>query len=76
MPRGRPSSAVKSIVIRVALHLRPDEDADLIEFFAPIPHRLRASAMKKALRSGRLTNPIADLPSDDDVEEALDRLLG
>jgi hypothetical protein len=32
--------------------------------------------MKQALRSGRLTNPIADLPSDDDVEEALDRLLG
>ena len=76
MPRGRPPSRVKSIVVRVALTLRPGEDDDLIEFFAPIPIRLRSSAVKQALRSGRLISPITDLPSDEDIVAALDGLLG
>lgn len=75
MARGRPLSAMKPVVVRVALHLRPGEDDDLIAFFAPVPVRLRASAVKQALRSGHLTLPLADLPSDEDVEEVLDQLL-
>jgi hypothetical protein len=76
MARGRPPSCVKPVVVRVALYLRPGEDDDLIAFFTPVPVRLRASAVKQALRSGRLNLSIADLPSDEDVEDALDRLLG
>jgi hypothetical protein len=76
MPRGRPPSRVKPIVVRVALYLRPGEDDDLIEFFAPIPIRLRSSALKHGLRAGCLTSPIADLPSDEDIVAALDGLLG
>jgi hypothetical protein len=76
MPRGRPPSRVKPIVIRVALYLRPDADDDLIEFFAPIPIGLRSSAVKQALRSGQLTSSITNLPSDDEIEAALDGLLG
>ena len=75
MSRGRPPSAVKPIVVRVALYLRPGEDDDLIEFFAPIPIRLRASAVKQALRSGQLPATLNEVPSDDEVEDALDNLL-
>ncbi len=76
MPRGRPPACVKPVRVRVALSLRPGEDDDLLEFFAAIPIRLRASAVKQALRSGQLTSPSGDLPSDDEVADALDRLLG
>jgi hypothetical protein len=76
MARGRPPASVQPIVVRVALYLRPGEDDDLIAFFTPVPVKLRASAVKQALRSGRLTLPLAGLPSDEDVEDALDRLLG
>jgi len=75
MSRGRPPSAVKPIVVRVALYLRPGEDDDLIEFFAPIPIRLRASAVKQALRSGQLPTALNEVPTDDEVEDALDNLL-
>ena len=61
--------------MRVALYLRPGEDDDLIAFFAPLPIGLRSSAVKQALRSGRLTSPSLDLPSDDEIEAALDNLL-
>ena len=76
MARGRPLSTVKPVVVRVALYLRPGEDDDLIAFFTPVPVGLRASAVKQALRLGRLNLSITDLPSDEDVEDALDRLLG
>jgi hypothetical protein len=56
--------------------LRPGEDDDLIQFFEPVPVRLRAAAVKQALRSGKLQVNLAELPSDDDIENALDNLLG
>ena len=74
--RGRPPARVRPTVVRVALYLRPGEDDDLIAFFAPLPIGLRSSAIKQALRSGRLTSSNADLPSDDEIEAALDNLLG
>ncbi len=75
MTRGRPPSRVKPIVVRVALYLRPGEDDDLIKFFAPLPLRLRSSALKQALRSGQLPTTLDEVPSDDEVEDALDNLI-
>jgi hypothetical protein len=73
---GRPPLSEKTVVVRVALFLRPGEDDDLIEFFAPVPVRQRASAVKQALRSGKLQVNLDNLPSDDDIEAQLDSLLG
>ncbi len=73
---GRPRSLVQPVIVRVALYLRPGEDDDLIRFFEPVPVRLRAGAVKQALRSGKLQINLTDLPSDDDIEDALDSLLG
>ena len=75
MARGRPPSRMKPVIVRVALYLRPGEDDDLIQFFAPIPVRLRTSALKQALRSGQLPTTLDDVPSDDDVTDALDHLI-
>ncbi len=74
--RGRKPLAQKTIVVRLALFLRPSEDDDLIEFFNSVPVRLRSGAVKQALRSGKLQVTLADLPSDDDIEAQLDALLG
>jgi hypothetical protein len=75
MARGRPPSSVKPIVVRVALYLRPGDDDDLIQFFSPLPLRLRSSALKQALRSGQLPTTLDEVPSDDEVEDALDNLI-
>lgn len=75
MTRGRPPSTVKPIVVRVALYLRPGEDDDLIAFFTPLPLRLRSSALKQALRSGQLPTTLNEVPSDAEVEDALDNLI-
>jgi hypothetical protein len=75
MARGRPPSSVKPVVVRVALYLRPGEDDDLIAFFTPLPLRLRSSALKQALRSGQLPTTLDEVPSDDDVADALDSLI-
>ena len=63
-------------IVQVKLSLRPGEDDDLIEFFDQVPTRLRVAAVKQALRSGGMSLKIEDLPSDDEVETALDGLLG
>ncbi len=76
MPAGRPPTRIRPFVVRVALYLRPGEDDDLIAFFTPLPVALRASAVKQGLRSGRLTSLSGELPSDADIEAALDQLLG
>lgn len=76
MSPGRPPLPQRPVVVRVALRLRPGEDDDLIQFFEPVPVRLRAAAVKQALRSGKLQVNLAELPSDDDIENALDNLLG
>jgi hypothetical protein len=63
-------------IVQVKLSLRPGEDDDLIEFFDQVPVRLRVAAVKQALRSGGMSLKLEDLPSDDEVENALDGLLG
>jgi hypothetical protein len=74
--RGRPPLTQKPIVVRVALYLYPEQDDDLIQFFDPIPVHLRSGAVKQALRSGKLQVTLEDLPSDEDIESALDNLIG
>ncbi len=73
--RGRKPLTHKTIVIRLALFLRPAEDDDLIEFFNSVPAGLRSSAVKQALRSGQLRVTLSELPSDEDIETKLDALL-
>jgi len=51
--------------MRIRLRLYPGEDDDLIVFFDSIPHRLRATMVKQALRSGTLT-PNEEFREDDD----------
>lgn len=53
------------MIVRVKLRLYPGEDDDLIVFFDSIPHRLRATMVKQALRSGTLT-PNEEFAEDDD----------
>ena len=63
-------------IVQVKLSLRPGEDDVLIEFFNQVPARLRVAAVKQALRSGGMSLKLEELPSDDEVENALDGLLG
>ncbi len=73
---ARPRSEIPALIVPVKLSLRPGEDDDLIAFFERVPARLRAAAVKQALRSGGMSMKMDDLPSDDEVEAALDGLLG
>jgi hypothetical protein len=73
---SRPKSEIRPVIVRVELRLRPGEDEDLIAFFAPVPVNLRSSAVKQALRSGKLQVTLSDLPSDDEIEARLDALMG
>lgn len=66
----------RPIIVQVKMSLRPSEDDDLIEFFNQVPARLRVAAVKQALRSGGMSLKLEDLPSDAEVETALDGLLG
>ena len=66
----------RPIVVPLKLTLRIGEDDDLINFFSLVPDRLRAASIKQALRSGGMSVPLDNLPSDDEVEAALDGLLG
>jgi hypothetical protein len=65
-----------TLIVQVKMSLRPGEDDDLIEFFDQVPARLRVAAVKQALRSGGMSLKLDDLPSDAEVETALDGLLG
>lgn len=73
---ARPRLAQRAVRIQVNMNLRPGEDDDLIAFFERIPLRLRVAAVKQALRSGGMSLQLDDLPSDYEVELALDGLLG
>ena len=66
----------RPIIVQVKLSLRPGEDDDLITFFSQVPERLRVAAVKQALRSGGMSVQLDNLPSDDEIETALDGLLG
>ena len=73
---GRPRLPIRPVVLKPYLSLHPGEDDDLIAFFAQYPQRLHGAVIKQALRSGQLQITLSELPSDDDVESALDQLLG
>jgi hypothetical protein len=64
--RGRPKLDCRVQQVRFTLSLREGEDEDLLSFFAGIPERRRAAAVKVALRAGgvSLTNHI-DTAMDD-----------
>ncbi len=74
--RGRRPLAVRPIILKPYLSLHPGEDDDLIAFFALYPTRLHGAVIKQALRSGKIQVQLTELPSDQEVEAALDGLLG
>lgn len=71
----RPCLEHPSIVIPLRLTLHPGEDDDLIGFFAACPPRLRAAAVKLALRGG-IVETAGNSAPEDDLIDALDRLVG
>lgn len=73
---ARPRAATQAIVVQVKLSLHPGEDDDLLKFFEQVPPRLRVAAVKQALRSGGMEVRLDDLPSDDEIADALDGLIG
>lgn len=72
----RPPLAQKVIVIRTALSLRADDDADLITAFANIPPRKYAAFIKMAMRSGSLSL-FSDVvgQDDDELAQSMDSFL-
>lgn len=73
--RGRPRLADRPISIRIHLRLRPCEDDDLLAFFACHAPRQRATALKSALRAGRLSAVAAPAVAEDMLAEAVGDLL-
>lgn len=75
--RGRPKLAQPPKIYFIKLRLYPGQDDDLIAFLTGVPCRLRSAAVKGALRTGRLGagTRLDGLPADDDLAEALDRLM-
>jgi hypothetical protein len=73
---ARPKLAERPIIVQVKFRLHRGEDDDLLTWFEQIPARLRVAAVKAAIRSGGMNLKSEVLPSDDEVERALDALLG
>lgn len=75
-PHGRPRLSEPADVILIKLRLRPGRDDDLLAFFASLPPRRRASAVKLALRTGGMgSGSLTTLPADAAVDAALDALF-
>ena len=73
---GRPRKTGNLFVFRIKLRLWEGEDDDLIAFLQAIPEGKRASAIKIALRSGRIeTLVMDDLADEDDLASLADDLL-
>ncbi len=72
--RGRPWRTPRPTVVNVKLLLYSGEDDDLLAFFAALPARQRASAVKSALRGGQLIG--ATLPAGPDDDALADLLSG
>ncbi len=64
--RGRPARDYEPVEIFVKFVLHPEHDADLVDFFAAVPARRRAAAVKAAMRSGNIQTAALD-DSDDDA---------
>ena len=60
--------------MRIKLRLYPGEDDDLIAFSASVPHTLRATTVKRALRSGGLGQDDEATDADDDLLDPLESL--
>ena len=75
--RGRPPSAraASARAVQIKLRLYPDEDDDLIAFFAGVPERLRAVMVKRALRSGVQGQLDVDAAESDELLDALDEFV-
>ena len=73
---GRPRKTGDLFVFRIKLRLWEGEDDDLIAFLQAIPAGKRSSAVKIALRSGRIeTLVMDDLADEDDLASLADDLL-
>jgi hypothetical protein len=64
------------IVVQVKFRSHRGEDDDLLNWFEQIPAQLRVAAVKAAIRGGGMNLKSEVLPGDDEVERALDALLG
>lgn len=73
--RGRPRLPDPTRQVHVTLSLRPGEDDDLIHFFASIPERMRATAIKTILRSGSALARPQNQPSSETEDDLGDFLL-
>lgn len=73
---ARPRLEVETVVIQIKMRLHPGQDDDLLQWFEQMPRRLRAPAVKAALRAGGMTLAVADVPDDDEITAAMDALLG
>jgi hypothetical protein len=61
---GRPRR--ETVVVRVKLRLHPDEDDDLIGFFASLPEQGRARAVTRALGTSDIHRVLLEQGNDDD----------
>ncbi len=72
---ARPRLKIETKVIQIKLRLHPGQDDDLLSWFEQMPNRLRAPAVKAALRAGGMTTAVADVPDDDEIVAAMGALL-
>ena len=75
LKRGRPKLDCKVHQIRFTLSLREGEEDDLIFFFADIPERRRAGALKAALRAGGVSLSNGFTPDSDDLDLTIQGLV-
>lgn len=73
--RGRPRLTCHVRQIRFTLSLREGEDDDLLLFFADIPERRRAGALKTALRAGGVSLSGGFTPDSDDLDLTIQGLV-
>jgi hypothetical protein len=73
---ARPRLEVETVVVQIKLRLHPGQDDDLLEWFGQMPRRLRAPAVKAALRAGGMALVAADVPDDEEIAAVMDALLG
>jgi hypothetical protein len=73
--RGRPRLTCHVRQIRFTLSLREGEDDDLLLFFADIPERRRAAALKAALRAGGISLKAGSVPITDDLDLTIQGLV-
>ena len=73
--RGRPRLVQPPRIYFIKLRLYPGQDDDRIVFLDAVPCRLRAAAVKGALRTGNLKVRLDGLPDDEQMADALSGLM-